>query len=206
MSELNYSELSLTMTNVRKAYRLLHDYQKRVLDTVNFIGNNLNFEYHSGWAWFSKDQGNKNNKSLERSGWDWLNMYEYEFFFGDQNVNGIEFRFSILHQADTGYYDGLKSKKDSPLDFIAASESQSRLVFIVGRNNFWDPRNVLTEKLRNKNTDEFSDANQNLFGKAYGMERFFNEDSTQNTIADFIRFCWEKYKLDIRAEPYQNKD
>lgn len=200
MSDLNYTELSQAIANVRKAYRLLHDYQKRILDTVNFIGSNLNFEFQSGWAWFSKDQGNKNNKSLNRSGWDWLNMYEYEFFFGDQNVNGIEFRFSILHQADTGYYDGLNSKKDSPLKFPEANESISRLIFMVGRNNYWDPRNVLSEKLRGKNLDEFSDENQNLFGKAYEMKCFINEDSTRKTIANFVQFCKEKYGLDIRQD------
>ncbi len=91
------------LVDVRKAYRLLFLYQKRVMELVQFMGDTLSFNYKGGWSWFSANTPSKGKGSLENWAWDWLNMYFYEFNFSSKEINKNKINFSILLQSDTGF-------------------------------------------------------------------------------------------------------
>jgi hypothetical protein len=75
------SDFENALIDVRKAYRLLYLYQRRVMDLVQFIGDSLTFRYAGGWSWFSDNTPKGGKGSLENWAWDWINMYFYEFNF-----------------------------------------------------------------------------------------------------------------------------
>jgi len=124
MQNQNTQQLLL---DVRKSYRLLHDYQRLVMDSVKFISQQLEFSNFCGFPKFS----GKPRHDLDRWAWDWLNMYLFEFHFNKQ-VNGKLIRLSILHVADTASLAVADTNKTDITTFIPPNESSSKIVFIVG--------------------------------------------------------------------------
>ena len=95
---------------VRKAYRLLFDYQRRILDLMKFVGETYDLPYKKGKPLFSSKAGNK----LTNWSWDWIYMYCYDFRFeGKEKDNPIQ--FSVILKNDSGYYDANLENKISAL-------------------------------------------------------------------------------------------
>lgn len=80
------NELDKSLVEVRKAYRILFDYQTRILDLVKYIGQKTQFSYSGGYSKFSNSGPNNGRGSLDLWAWDWLNFYFYEFNFGSLDI------------------------------------------------------------------------------------------------------------------------
>jgi hypothetical protein len=87
---MNHQEILVTdlvgaMTQVRKAYRLLHDYQRAVLDMVQYIAKthfqNMEF-YYTVPRYQSRKQS---TPPFEYWAWDWLNMSRISYIFTLKN-------------------------------------------------------------------------------------------------------------------------
>ena len=87
-------ELDNVFVDVRNAFRLLNDYQKHILNIVNYIREQT--EYTEMWGrknWYSNEIGNKKNSpdsdyaklniTNDMWGWDFLYGYIFEYYFGD---------------------------------------------------------------------------------------------------------------------------
>jgi hypothetical protein len=83
--------------NVRSSFRLLYSFNRRILDLMKYIGKKFNIPYCGGWSKFSASSPKDGKGSLNNWGWDWLNLYLYEFHFCKENIS-----FSIILQSDTG--------------------------------------------------------------------------------------------------------
>lgn len=46
----NPAEIADALLDVRKSYRLLHDYQRAALDAASYIGNRLGLSYQGGYG------------------------------------------------------------------------------------------------------------------------------------------------------------
>ena len=98
---ISQKEIEKALVDVRKAYRLLHDYQQAVLDAAKYIGSRLGLDYGGGYPCF----GNCSPRpgKIANSTWDWLNLVFYDFHFqtkiADRDVN-----FLIRLFSDTGYF------------------------------------------------------------------------------------------------------
>lgn len=121
--------------DVRKSYRLLHDYQRMVLDVLKFIGEQLEIPYSGGWCKYS-DAAPRNGKGyLDNWAWDWLGLIFYEFQFVKEEQDGTFLRLAALHMPDTG---ALQSRdKVNTASFPPVDESKSLITFIFSRSD-WD--------------------------------------------------------------------
>lgn len=191
MKKLTQAELEEAFVDVRKAYRLLYHYQRRVLDLVKFIGDNLGYDYNGGWSYFSHPAPRNGKGKLDFWSWDWLNMYFYEFHFGFKNVNGTNVGFSIFLQSDTGFFDVEMNGKTNIEDFAEVDQSKTRLIFIAGKNG-WNPPQIIDDnKISSKVVNlkkELKDGGF-MIGKAYDLSKFRDEESTLTQIEDFINYC-----------------
>jgi len=74
-------EISKTLLEVRKSYRLIYDFQSKILDLISFIGGSYMKTYNGGWCKFSeptpRDKYGHSKESLNQWAWDWLSMYYY---------------------------------------------------------------------------------------------------------------------------------
>ncbi|REC42580.1 hypothetical protein [Chryseobacterium sp. 5_R23647] len=190
------SEIKNTLLDVRKSYRLLHDYQRSILDLVSFIGGKLSFDYQGGYVKFGSESPRNGKGSLKKWAWDWLNLYYYEFHFNDKIVNNNNLAFSIIHMPDSGYFEAKKNNTVHTTDtesFLDVEYSESYLIFICGFNAWgllgednW--KNVF---LTTNESGRKEDNKGFMIFKRYKIEDLVDEISTRNILQDFQHFCAE---------------
>ncbi|MCU7550403.1 hypothetical protein OCK74_14880 [Chitinophagaceae bacterium LB-8] len=194
MNQLSKSDLENIFVDVRKAYRLLYFYQRRVLDTVKFISGTLSKNIRGGWALFS-DNAPKNGSgiNMDTLAWDWLNMYDYEFNFQDESINGNSYKFAIAVQSDSGFYDVMNNISESTVEsFSPVEQAVTKIYFCVGRNT-WKPGDSFQKAKRKDANDEFiyqEEGTDNLFiTKRFDLSDCRDEESILGCLRTFKKFC-----------------
>jgi hypothetical protein len=199
------NELKKSLIEVRKAYRLLYDYQKKVLDLVKFIGSEFGRSYNGGYSKYCGVTPRNGKGSLDQWAWDWLNMYYYEFSFHD--VKNKDY-FSIVLISDTGFYEAKNenSNFDNKLEienYKKAENSKTKLAFVYG-DKIWefdsweDPEFILkSQGILNK-----EDKTEKMIFKSYNLEEFSDKEKAFKNLRNFSDFCSEnginfKLKRDI---------
>jgi len=198
-------ELKNSLIEVRKAYRLLYDYQKKVLDLVNFIGSEFGRTYNGGYPKYCNVTPRNGKGSLKNWAWDWLNMYYYEFNFHNDTV-----KFSIVLISDTGFYESITENPSlSKLDlnnFKNAESSVTKLSFVYGdkiwkcegflENDCWqNPKFVLGKE---GIYIAEHDSGKMLF-KSYNLENFSTKEKTLEILRDFSGFC-KRYNIEFKLK------
>jgi hypothetical protein len=193
---INKVELETALIDVRKAYRLLYSYQRRVMDTVKFIADTLAKSVSSGWSIYSSTTPRDGSKlNLDSWAWDWLNMYMYEFFFGTTEVGADKINFGIIIQSDTGPYDSEKVKVGTEIEMFASpEESQTRIIFQLGKNR-WKSEGYHDSDFfsaKTLNVLKVVDDDGGFFmAKSYPLTNVMDEDGIFLTLRDFIAFSRE---------------
>jgi hypothetical protein len=190
---MTQSDFENALVDVRKAYRLIYLYQRRVMDIVQYIGDTLSFRYAGGWSWFSNNTPKGGKGALGNWAWDWLNMYFYEFNFSERKINDNLLMFSIFLQSDTGYYD---SNNEKPLfieSFHPAEESSTKLIFLVGKNcwhkDYSDDFEDTSQLFKKDAKDLIRNSNKGvLLAKVFPLSDFLNLDTTTKCLAELIEF------------------
>jgi hypothetical protein len=194
-----------TLLEVRKAYRLLFDYQARVLDLISFISGSFGFDYNGGYPKFSNSGPNNGRGNLGLWAWDWLNMYYYEFNFQPKVVDKDKLYFSIFILNDTGFFQANKKSKiaKTAVDaFDSPENSGTKLIFAVGKNTWngwganWDNEEFILQNEGHKGLDD-----KKMVFKSYPLSKFFNEDDTIIMLKDFENYC-DKFNITFK---YQEK-
>ena len=187
MEKLDPNQFENVLKDVRSSYRLLALYQRRILDIVKYIGNQYNMSFQSGWSKFSNPISHGKRASIDKWSWDWLTMYLYEFNMGNIKIGDDTYYFKIMHQADTGFFDSRKNVKISRLDvdeFHDLKSSKTRFIFIMSKNEDGFPiSNILESHL--SGDDNVKIQNGAWMAVPYNMERFINQESTDNVLKDF---------------------
>lgn len=188
------SEIKNTLLDVRKSYRLLHDYQRSILDLVSFIGGKFGFDYQGGYVKFGSESPRNGKGTLKEWSWDWLNLYYYEFHFNDKVVDNNKLAFSIIHMPDSGYFEAKKNntvRETNTASFVNAEDSDSYLIFVVGFNTWgllgddnWKNIFLTTNQLGRKQDDLGF-----MIFKRYKIEDLVDEISTRNILNDFQKYC-----------------
>ena len=200
MNSTNEPTTDDVFLNVRKAYRLLHDYQRMVLDGVRFIDAQLDIRYNGGWTRFSDEDVRSGYTKLDQSSWDWLPMMWYEFHF----VKAIEnewLNLSLFVFSDTGWIDGDERVFD--IDdwsaYVPANHSSSKFIFILRKTNTWrENLPFMDNKVQMRNfikeggflPDDL--IQKGFVGKSYPMSCLTNETEANKIIGDIIACANEK--------------
>ncbi|RAJ16369.1 hypothetical protein [Olleya aquimaris] len=167
---------------IRKAYRLLYDYQRRILDLMKFIGETYDLPFKKGKPLFSSKSGN----GLNHWAWDWIYMYCYDFRFeGKDNENPIQ--FSVVLKNDSGFYEAKAQNKINELDieqFKPVETSKTELIFVAGDLD----RNFPLLSASTKTTLGASEDKKLVF-KNYALDCFFTQDEALKQLRDFSNYC-----------------
>lgn len=150
----NMNPIENMLADVRRAHRLIFEYQKRMLDLMQLVRNQYDFsnspagKKHFSMPLrntekFSKDNKDANINIFEKMwAWDFIYSYEMEYYFGEKTKNGLKCSMSIFQITDNGFYlkDGFEreQEKNVPEDlklktekFWDAEESSSYLIFVT---------------------------------------------------------------------------
>jgi hypothetical protein len=200
--------LEETLLDVRKAYRLLHIFNKRIFSLMQYIEESFDLRYGGGKSLFTADSPSAWKGAFDNWTWDYFNLYFYQHYFENNNT-----WLSILLQSDTGLWDiiedindedELSEKAENVKMFNSVEESKTRLIFVTS-NGKWsdDVINELYNKNLNKNIKREGVINLNskikIFYKIFGIENFIDENITIETLTKYIKFLndndFKKIKL-----------
>lgn len=203
------------LADVRRAHRLVFEYQKRMLDLMQLVRNQYNFlNSPAGKKHFSKPLHNtekfsKDNKDANinidgKWAWDFIYSYEMEYYFGKKIENGLKCRLSVFQITDNGFYmrDGFekehgrsvpKELKLKTEKFWDAEKSSSYLIFVAEvckkdmKSVFFPNVQEHIMELYGKDNDslEKKDNGCTLVAKRYPISKFSNYNSSKECLDDF---------------------
>ena len=189
MSHLNKEQFENILLDVRKSYRLLYVYQRRVMDLMKFIGDSLALNYEGGWSWFSQTAPNNGKGNLDKWAWDWLTMYLYEFHFSELKSSGKKIRLSVILQSDTGFFDpGIDSKTNIDA-FAPVEESETRLIFMIGMNAWHNSFDDFKDNMKKNALEYVRSKEDSIFlTKSFKLSQFMSEDGARKCLRELITF------------------
>lgn len=188
------------LVEVRKAYRLLFDYQTKLLALVKYIGGKYGYNYNGGYPKFSNNQPRQGSGNLDLWAWDWLNLYFHEFNFGSKKVEDkTKIYFSVFILNDDGYFQACQNEQRNigrvnPSKFERPESSNSKLIFVVGLNcwtgkAYFADINWCNQRLTLEEKGIHEEENGKMFYKSYPLENFFEENHVLLQLADFEKEC-----------------
>ncbi len=169
------TELKNALVEVRKAYKLLHEYQRRVLDIALFVNTkiidltattlSLNNK-HYWWPWFSNSAIKKGHAILSNThwAWDWLGLYMFEVGCDNQNKgSNHHIKFACLVITDTAYFKNIVSlnpqsitchpnedifngNNRNDIDKYFSGEGETKIVLMLGKDCWHDSKNEDNEQ------------------------------------------------------------
>ncbi|MCL2520075.1 MAG: hypothetical protein FWE37_03585 [Spirochaetaceae bacterium] len=185
----NNKDFEEMLCDVRKSFRLLHQYNERVLDLMRYIGSQ--FGAVAGGYPHASGPCPKGGKGIERWAWDWLNMHFYEFHFANAAVP-----FSVMLQSDTGTYDSNVDWNDIP-NFDEVTKAQTRLIFISSSNpdEYWEFGEMLEDgDIMYKNLTgkgkvvKAEDSEEKMYLMAFNLVDFADKASIDKTLQKWLKF------------------
>ncbi len=195
MDKLDKAQFEQVLVDVRKAYRLLYLYQRRVMDLVKFIGDTFGFSYDGGYSKYSNTTPRNGSGNFDKWSWDWLNMYHYDFLFTKRTIGSNQITLSVRILSDTGFYDsGAGTDELTIKGFAPVDEATTQLIFVVGKNA-WEPDKLLPNKQLSKDIatvtyrNDESNLEQVTFCKKYALADFIDEEATRKQLEDFKQYC-----------------
>lgn len=129
----NITSLEEALCNVRKAHRLLHDYQTRMLDLAYYIKTKLGMPGFEGKKHFSDPISAQSKKNIWRDmwAWDFLYSYVYEYYLGYRSIHNIKYAVSLIQYSDTGYFDSIVGDRNEPRSFASEEDAISKLLIFI---------------------------------------------------------------------------
>lgn len=191
-------EIEHALLDVRKAYRLLHDYQRAALDAASYIGAQLGLSYSGGYSCFSDAPPKQGRREVLRNcwAWDWLNLYFYDFVFS-KKIDDKEYRLSIWLFSDTGYFvsNNLSALQTEVNSFAPAENSGTKVGFVLYSE--WNPEmdKFYTDKeaVRNfiENNAELPHLHQDagVLAMCCDFSRLCDEVSTDAVIGELLKLA-----------------
>ena len=188
MKVLTEEELGDALVDVRRAYRLLHDYQRRVLDAVQCICTSTNLEFKKTSPHFGclAKEGSKPTDSA----WDWLGMYLCEFWFQPKPKVKDNFWFSLVLVSDSGCYLDDKDAHRSKTNGFADEEKESQSFIFFSAGDYDDGPNILEmiKKTKKKKSGVVHANGKKHVAKKYPLSQcLLNEGKIRDMLKDFNR-------------------
>lgn len=209
-NQLTEEQLKVAFCEVRKAHRLIYEYQRRMQDLSWFIKNKLGFDQYTGWKKFSYPLNSRHTIRVDNWSWDWIYTYMYEYHLGEQSnkKNENSWKCSVIQISDTGFFKKQKdgAERTQVNTFAPADESESKLIFYLSvspkktKNHIWNPDGII-EKYADKEggyTIKNDTKTQIVF--SVSMTKFVNEEATMQILRDFVKYCNDNAGTDLKIQ------
>lgn len=216
--QLTEEQLENALCEVRKAHRLIYEYQRRMQDLSWFIKNKLGFPLYKGYKKFSNPIS-RNNISYDMWAWDFIYSYVFNYFLGEQSdpEKHISWKLSVIQISDTGHFKNVDkgSTRTNTSSYALPEESESRLLFYLTVI----PESDTLRELIDTNTIVDAYANSAEFGKVFStviddrqqsvnkqvvysvpISRFIDEESTIQVLRDFVLYCNDNVGTSLKIQ------
>lgn len=214
-NKLTEEQLKAALCEVRKAHRLIYEYQRRMQDLSWFIKNKLGFNksksVFEGYTRFSESLSNREGNNVSgKSPWDWLYSYVYEYFLGYQEGNAHTLGLSVIQITDTGYYANKRTTKSDLSTFLPADKSDTRLMFYMVKredkyqktNMDWKAKEIIEEYALKEKSKIFPSNRPDLKRVIFTapLSRFIDEESTMKVLHEFVEYCNKEVGTQLKIQ------
>lgn len=191
--------------NVRKAYRLLHDYQCMVRDAVSYISGQFDLQYigcYPGLKRIGLDR-----TKLGTSSWDWLQMAFSEFRIQNDLRDGYWLVLSFYVISDTAVIEGNDPENISR--FTDADKTTTRFAFILRKTQitpleqrvYYGDWLELNNFLKTGGTLPAELNNAGYVGKSYDISCLTSETEANKVVNEIMELAKEnKWPLEKRKK------
>ena len=202
-------DLRNTLCEVRKAHRLIHSFQQRMMDLAKFVATKLGMPLGYYVKRFSDGTIEKYNYGRISSAWDFLGSYQGEYYLGEKKIGDYEYAICMIQCVDTGFFDTDNYDKEDVTSFEEASASSSKFIFYVNRIKKgakwiqWEKRGELYDSKEFMNKEftskviNYRREGEKVLLYAFPMERFLDEQSTLEALKEFVTFTNKELRLNI---------
>lgn len=196
-NRLSEKQLRSAFCEIRKAHRLIYEYQRRMQDLTWFIKNKLGFPEYKGYKKYSNPLSSRNTIFYDNWSWDWIYTYVYEYYLGELATKDSDdsWRLSIIQISDTGFYKNMSDgAEQTKLETYAPVEdSDSKIIFYLSvasketRDYDWDPDKII-KQYANYDSPIKIEERQRYIQIMYpvSLSKFVDEESTMNVIKNFV--------------------
>ena len=206
---LTEEQLQEAFCEVRKAHRLIYEYQRRMRDLSWFIKNKLDFKKYEGYKRFSNALNDREGNNAEKSSWDWMFTAVFEYFLGYQKFDRDtkKIGLSVIQVSDTGCYN--ENKRNYKISsFPSAEKTESRLLFylVVGPDALdldWRAEDIIAKYILEDKPNIFiPEKRQDLIKVTYSvpLSKFLNEEATMQILREFVQFCNENAGTNLKIQ------
>ncbi|WGE69326.1 hypothetical protein NYR78_10775 [Actinobacillus equuli subsp. haemolyticus] len=205
---MNKEEMQLVLQDVRKAYRLLADYQQRIIELLDFIKNELKAEHYSHYQPNSVTSQSihkiYNEPDIGRKFLPMLNMKL--LWHKTANVPAGEWWGDHIQQNDL-VFDFVIVSDESNGKTLSPEESKSELHIYVykcvkyTRKNNW--YNDVWEKYKYPDFGEVKTLSNNkdieylVYGDKLDLSDLYNEEAVRKELSEFRKRASEKLGQEI---------
>jgi hypothetical protein len=190
-------EIDEALLDVRRAYRLLHDFQRAALDAAKYVGKRVGFTYQGGYPLFSNVSPQRGRGSLENWSWDWLNLVCYDFHFNN-GTDENHFNLLIRLFSDTGYFmsDQATAAKTDVTSFAAPEASETKVAFILYGKEKWTGEHDKFAETKDQ-VRQFLEKDElpaklraaGIVGKCFPFSRLANEKAADDLVDELIKWA-----------------
>lgn len=209
MATLSPIEIKEALVDIRKAHRLLFEYQRRIMDVMYFVQDKLRFPsnltgnrlFFDPIRYVRSSYGQFNVHEIWA--WDFIYSYIFEFYLGSKTCKkeGRSFRcdLSVVEVSDTGYLESRELNKDfrETNSYLSPESASSVLIFMVQtkpeevEENIWQDRFYVRCKVEEMFTDKKNELVEEkgdivFCAKKYYISDFFNQRNAETTVQEFI--------------------
>ena len=203
--------LADALVDVRKAYRLLWCYQKRVFDIVKLIASEFDDTSFYYWRVVHSDHPPKSgtNPMEGRWTWDMLPMVQASYLFLPSGIDPNstlpgQWMLEVQVQSDGGFEEPEDGSEPDPANFEAAEESTSSLVIFAWycrgettRNWYGGVWNVLSWPQTDAGLIENADPPIAVFRRNFDLALLGNRDEVRAAVNSFRTSASEALKITL---------
>lgn len=214
------------LADVRRAHRLIFEYQKRMLDLMQLVRNQYDFpnspagKKHFSAPLHNTEKFSKDNKDANiniegKWAWDFIYSYAMEYYFGKKACNGSKCRLSVFQITDNGFYmkDGFEKERGrkganklKTEQFWDADEASSYLIFVAEVSKE-DTKRVFFPNVQKHIMELYGKDNDllikdsegcTLVAKRYRISKFFNYNSYKECLDDYAETIKSKTSFSLQ--------
>lgn len=193
--------LHAALCDVRKAYRLIWLYQRRVLDIAKVVSEEFGQHEFRWWSpQYFDPPGQRTVNPMSKWAADFLPLYDFSLLSLPQENGGVqklgEWMLEITFSADDGYKEGEKNEPD-PVTFAAPEKCGSQMGLYAWactktkkQNWFWDVWNELDWP--EKDVREYADEGIRVVGRRTSLANLPDKDAVLGEVEVFKTLCRKK--------------
>ena len=210
-NKLTEGQLKNAFCEVRKAHRMIYEYQRRMQDLTWFIKNKLGFPDYKGFKKFSNPLSSRNTIHVDNWAWDWIYTYVYEYHLGelvpDNNENS--WALSIIQISDTGFYKNRKqgAVQTKTNSYAPVEDSDSKLLFYLSlapketKDYDWNTDKTIIQYADETNPVKIEERPKHIqIVYPVSLSKFVDEESTMQILRDFVDYCNKETRINLELQ------